>query len=123
MQNPLATPPEHHKLVTRAMSRWAPFSLMRRILRWDRSWLRTTDCQGSNADMTDCDEYPYASTHQGGQFGLGTVAIINRSDNRSAGGSLRQFYKRCGIAGNEMSGDQFFVLPVKGVPTFGICSP
>ncbi len=99
----------------------APFSLTRREPRHSHSWLRTLGCRGSTDDALDCDEYPYASTHQGGPNGLVTHRILGASDNRSAGALLNVFYGRCSIRGNTNWGDQFFVVPLEGTPTLGLC--
>ena len=113
--------PQHHELVTRAITYGAPFSLTRRRPPHDRGWLEKFGCRGNRPDETDCDEYPYASAHQGGEFGLGTFYLINSRDNQTAGRELGGFYSRCKIDGDEYMGDQFFVLPIKGAPTTGLC--
>ena len=113
--------PEHHALVTRAITFGAQFSLTRREPPHSRGWLRKLGCMGSRNSNLDCDEYPYASTHQGGADGLSTFHILNARDNRIAGGILSAFYAQCKIKGNSNYGDQFFVIPIKGAPTVGVC--
>jgi hypothetical protein len=61
----------------------------------------------------DCDEYPFASTIQGGdpneQTGVQT-AFISGSDNRSAGSQLGNFYRRERIK-DVQYGSKFWVKP------------
>ncbi|MET1077454.1 MAG: putative Ig domain-containing protein [Pseudomonas sp.] len=66
----------------------------------------------------DCDEYPYASTYNGGNtmYNLGGVSLrgVPGSDNKSQGGSLGQFYRRYKIG----KGDPFINLALPFFPGF-----
>ena len=114
--------PIHREIVTVAMSLGAPMTLTRREPPLGRGWLR---CPGSVLyDNLDCDEYPYASTHQGGPNGLSYFSLNTPADNRGAGALLLGMYNLCGVKGNQTMGDQFFVMPLnKGlnIPTVPIC--
>ncbi len=68
----------------------------------------------------DCDEYPYASTLNGGtvMYNLGGVSLrgVPKSDNRSQGGKLGVFYKRNRIS----KGKPFINLAIPYGPGFYI---
>ncbi len=55
------------------------------------------------AGRTSCDEYPFASTKEGGQGAV--TAAVKPTENSSQGGTLRGFYVSKGIK----DGDQFKV--------------
>lgn len=55
-----------------------------------------------------CDEYPYASTYEGGTSGKVTVAHVSATDNSNGGNKLISFYKNNRI----LDGDSFFVQVV-----------
>lgn len=88
----------------------------------DRAWLRKFKGPGKICDGgygTDCDEYPYASSHQGGPNGFVSLRSINSYQNQHSGRLLAQFYRKCNIN----SGDSYKVLPVKGIAVSGwICT-
>ncbi|WP_261858900.1 putative Ig domain-containing protein [Photobacterium sanguinicancri] len=86
-----------------------------------RGWLRKFKGPGKICDGgagTDCDEYPYASSQQGGKNGFVSLRSINSYQNQHSGRLLGQFYSKCNIN----SGDSYKVLPVKGISVSGwIC--
>ena len=53
----------------------------------------------------DCDEYPFAATHQGAASGRFSVRRIDPSDNRRAGAFLGDFFR----AQRVLDGDEFYV--------------
>ena len=68
----------------------------------------------------DCDEYPYASTVNGGKLAYQNDMVSLRpvplSDNRSQGQKLKSFYSKAGIGVGEI----FINLAMPGLPTFYI---
>jgi len=56
----------------------------------------------------DCDEYPFASTKQGGE--AASIRFIDSSDNRSAGAKLGAFYYRERVKDGDF-GSKFWVKP------------
>ncbi|AXQ31159.1 hypothetical protein D0B54_21860 [Solimonas sp. K1W22B-7] len=94
-----------------------------------RYWLEAYKGVGkpcTKASGTECDEYPFAATNEGGKHNYnGGVGVSLRSvsapDNAKAGGYLGAFYNRCGIPSN--SGYKFVVVPVIGLPQTGyVCA-
>jgi hypothetical protein len=77
---------------------------------------------GSRADVLDCDEYPYAATSQGGENNPVNYRLLSSPDNQLAGALLSGFYTRCKLEGKVDPGDQFFVVPLVGAPTVGLCA-
>ena len=79
-------------------------------------------CNGRTGKGTgyDCDEYPYASTLNGGKIAyendMVSLRPIPLSDNRKQGGLLGSFYKKAGIG----MGEVFINLAMPGLPTFYI---
>ncbi len=111
------TTPEHRDFVADSISLGAPFSLNYQAESHSRAWLARSGCKGSRPDLLDCDEYPYASSQQGGEFNPVWTRVLGASDNRRAGALLGDMYKRCGMR----NGDRFYVLPLHGAPTIGLC--
>jgi hypothetical protein len=70
----------------------------------------------------DCDEYPFRSTREGGPGPPpASLAKVPASANRSQGGSLGAFYRRCGL---RATGKAFLVVPAPPlvpIPSAGIC--
>lgn len=56
-----------------------------------------------------CDEYPFASTQQGGDPDYGSIASITADDNSAGGGIINKFYTDHRIA----VGDEFWVRVVQ----------
>jgi hypothetical protein len=100
--------PIHREIVTVAISLGAPTHLTRRKDQQPRDWLNSV-----LGDKLDCDEYPYASTHQRGPNGLSYFALNTPADNRSAGATLGLMYTFCNLSGtNQGLGDAFEVFPI-----------
>ncbi|MFG2291480.1 NucA/NucB deoxyribonuclease domain-containing protein [Streptomyces sp. NPDC048595] len=53
----------------------------------------------------ECDEYPFASTEEGGNKNLGSTRLIDKDDNQAAGKRLRLWYKDNRV----IVGDPFWV--------------
>jgi hypothetical protein len=74
---------------------------------------------------TDCDEYPYRTTVEGGperyEAGLVSLRPMSAAGNRGAGGFLGAFYAACGI--DVGAGRKFGVFAFPRLPTSGfICA-
>jgi RHS repeat-associated protein len=70
----------------------------------------------------DCDEYPFATTEEGGLQNYPSLRLIDSSDNRRQGAYLySRFYRPCTVS----NGEGFIVAPINlpSVPTFGVCLP
>jgi hypothetical protein len=89
----------------------------------DRSWYRNLPaCKGKTGGITgmECDEYPFASTDQGGRFagkglfiGMGvSVMPVPAGANNSAGIKLKKFYMECGITPADPRKSWFAVIPM-----------
>jgi hypothetical protein len=78
---------------------------------------------------TECDEFPYFSTREGGPpndlRAEPSLRWVDWLQNRSQGGSLSAFYyTKCDVGlpkGNERS-DPFLVIPEQHVPTMSLCN-
>jgi hypothetical protein len=115
--------PRHREIVTTAITWGAPMILTRREPPRPRGWLK---CVGSvKYDGLDCDEYPYAASHEGGPFGLTFTALNTPMDNQGAGRVLGAMLGSCGVRGNAVQGDPYSVFPIPEgghVPTMFVCS-
>jgi RHS repeat-associated protein len=113
--------PQHRSFVEWAIGSGAQNVLTRRSpVPKDRSWLSSKfGCQGSKLLKIDCDEFPYAASHQGGKENFDTVYVtLNYSaDNQGAGFALLSFFTNCRIQGGPQTGDKFTVIPAYGTPT------
>jgi hypothetical protein len=76
----------------------------------------------------DCDEYPYATSLEGGplNYAEGAAALdpVVIPDNRGAGGKLRAFYNNldCPVPKDQGSKSRFMVVPMPESPlTFWTC--
>lgn len=85
-----------------------------------------TNCSGTYRSSTDdfptnCDEFPFYSTVEGGP-GASLVNILG-TDNDTQGRQLGQFYQACGLVGSPVASDSnaFVVVPNPGSPSVGIC--
>lgn len=92
-----------------------------------RGWLRSTStCNGNIAGVSlkDCDEYPFASSVEGGQmnYNLGKVSLrlIDSQQNRAAGRVLGAMYKACGVSSSSPTRKWFGVIaaPISPVTTY-----
>jgi RHS repeat-associated protein len=66
---------------------------------------------------SSCDEYPFASTYQGGI--PSTVAKVPLSSNWIQGGVLSSFYYACLVTPDVFPTNEFLVLPVASTPATG----
>lgn len=74
---------------------------------------------GPQVAGTECDEYPFRSTVQGGPGA--SLERIDFTANRSQGGSLVGFYNACRVA----YGEQFIVVPAprgSNLPSMPVCN-
>lgn len=128
--------PDHFAHVGIAFAHGHPSRLHRKFPPNSRGWLDSQPtCQEARARGQACDEYPFASTMEGGRkpavfFGneqdvvdmegerLPSVMGVDSRESSIQGGRLGGFYTKCGVSGG---GGAFAVLPVPASPTFGIC--
>lgn len=74
----------------------------------------------------DCDEFPFFSTEQGGESSIPRPSLkaVVKSQNRSQGGLLGNFYRKCGLSiGGK--GTPFLNVPMppgSNVPTLFLCN-
>jgi RHS repeat-associated protein len=83
-----------------------------------RSWLRSTpQCSGNVAALTGlwCDEYPFASSRQGGPGS--SVMLAPRFEQLLQGGKLSAFYALCKVTPNVPPDDGYAVGPAPFLPT------
>jgi hypothetical protein len=102
-----------------------PPMLSRASTAHDRDWIDAFRGPGkacSGAAGTDCDEYPFAASMEGGQFGNVSLKSVNASQNRSVGAHLRWFYNRCKVPADNPS-KKYAVIPMRGIePTGYVCA-
>lgn len=108
----------------------APFWLTRKSPPHSRRWLRTNaNCTSRVRGMTSCDEYPFASTEEGGsrnqlRVSLRLVPVYEQS---LQGGLLSAFYAACRISTSRTSANPiydkrtFLVVPTPHTPGFPLC--
>lgn len=101
--------------------------LIRRPGSWDREWLKKTpeckDNYGTGSGL-DCDEYPFASVWQGGEYATPRPhlrLVQGIGDNRLNGTRLGQFYDECSISEMNPLKGIFFVIPIWGPETVWSC--
>nr|WP_295770559.1 RHS repeat-associated core domain-containing protein [Rhodoferax sp.] len=85
------------------------------------SWLRKHKGPGkpcSNAPGTQCDEYPFGSSMEGGEFGNVSLRSVNASQNSGAGSQLGWFYTKCHIPKNNPA-SKYKVLAISGLTRTG----
>jgi hypothetical protein len=88
----------------------------------NRRWATTKCALGLNLVVNageSCDEYPFASTYQGGP--LSTVAGVPLTENWLQGGILSWFYAACRVAPDVPYFNEFVVIPVLAAPTAFQC--
>jgi Deoxyribonuclease NucA/NucB len=66
-----------------------------------------------------CDEYPFASTYEGGLFA--TVSFVPLAEQFSQGGTLASFYTWCNIVPEAPGLQDFIVVPVLSAPRSFSC--
>jgi len=88
---------------------------------WTRPDLQShanNGCKRGGSPSRHCDEYPFASTREGGEAGFraGNVSLrlISGRDNTSAGNLVHQLKKECSRQLKRSAG-KFLVVPVYGV--------
>ena len=101
-----------------------PESLSRMDPANSRSWVEAHKGPGKLCDggsTTDCDEYPFAASMEGGRLNSVSLKSVNASQNRGAGAQLRWFYANCRIVPNVPT-EKFRVLAISKLPSTGyIC--
>lgn len=83
----------------------------------DRGWLEHhPSCAGRIPDVLDCDEFPFNSTQQGGQFANPPVSlrVLDAPQNRLQGTKLNQFYSHLYCQVDD--GDEFLAIPLPDQP-------
>lgn len=88
----------------------SPFWLTRRSPPHSRSWIRSsTACKGRVRGVTSCDEYPFASTEEGGVGNRARVSLrpVPVTEQALQGGLLSVFYGACRISKHRTSADPF----------------
>lgn len=102
-----------------------PSTLSRRSPSWPRGWLNSHKGAGKAYDGgsgTQCDEYPWAASMEGGEFGAVSLKSVDQKDNGGAGSQLRWFHERCKVPANDTK-FKYKVVVVKGLPETGyICN-
>lgn len=101
-----------------------PSMLSRKTPGYSRGWLESRKGLGkpcTNAPGTQCDEYPFASSIEGGAANDVSLRSVDAPQNSGAGSQLRWFYTKCNIPANNPS-RKYKVLTMKGIPKTGyIC--
>ena len=106
---------------------WVHLNYLQPEDRGNRHWYSSEpECTTNVVANTDCDEFPFFSTFQGGGQAVPRPSLkrISSSSNRSQGASLSHFYRTCGIS----PGEGFYIIPVPlsvtgglPYPTGGVC--
>lgn len=99
-------------------------SLRRRADEASRAWLNDFKKPGKvchdTSGQKDCDEYPYASTLEGGPGA--SLRLIAACQNRGCGARLGWFYRICNVPMGAAA-ESFLVLPLIESPiSGGICN-
>lgn len=78
---------------------------------YPRGWLDSApECQGRRSDQF-CDEYPFASTFQGGQKNAPSLRLVSAAEQRRQGTAIRWFYKRCKVGRSPVpTKDSLFIM-------------
>lgn len=102
-----------------AIERGSPTVLFRHSPVHDRRWIESRGICDPVQYVTECDEYPFASTEQGGEgnYNAGTVAVdlASYASNQGEGSALTSFYgalNGCNIAPNRGLDSMYVVVPV-----------
>ena len=110
----------NNKPITFALNRTPP---------WPRGWLASTvECNSAaRIDVgggVDCDEYPFATSRQGGQYnsvlynGV-SLRLLESEESRRTGGFITTFYIKAGITADGLSRkSRFLVLGIPGIDSF-----
>jgi RHS repeat-associated protein len=108
----------------------SPFWLTRKSPPHSRAWLRNnTDCATKVRGVTSCDEYPFASTEEGGVKNRARVSLrpVPVGEQSRQGGLLSAFYFACRISKTRTSGNPindkrtFLVLATPSIVGFPLC--
>ena len=125
----LQPPPEARRLhqlvreLTRAHPAWVKLP-RKQPPAHPRGWLRSQPvCKQASAAGEWCDEYPFASTNEGGQANNPSLAPAPEAEQIVQRNSLGNFYLRQASCQPFPGGTPFAVIPVteKFVPTVSIC--
>ncbi len=110
----------------------SPFFLSRKSPPNSRSWIRNNRaCRGKVGGVTgkSCDEYPFASSRQGGRRNSPRVSLmpVPVLEQRRQGGLLSAFYRVCKISKTRTSANplndknRFLVVPTPSSIGFPLC--
>lgn len=95
--------------------------LSRRVPPTGRGWYKSRPICKNRPPRTNCDEYPFASSEQGGRDAVPPVSLwpIKAAESDRQGIAVSGFYRTCNVQQSE----NYYVVPapVIGVPTFGYC--
>jgi hypothetical protein len=75
----------------------------------NRAWVQTNFGLSTAPLGQSLDEYPFASTNEGGPFGPAVGAYVRAWENWSQGGTLAAFYR---VVLRRITGSPFIVLPI-----------
>jgi hypothetical protein len=116
--------PDHQSHILRAITRGMKPMLLHRYRGtgtkpgWSRAWLSgDSRCVAARQSGLNCDEYPFATSLEGGSHNNPSVQGVDPTESVLQGGRLSAFYGSCSVS----EGDEFVVLPVPAVPTVGLC--
>jgi hypothetical protein len=108
----------------------APFWLTRRSPPHSRAWMRNAAvCRGRARGVSSCDEYPFASTEEGGALNQSRVSLrlVPAWEQSVQGGRLGAFYGACRVATRPTSANplqdkrRFLTVATTSSPGFWIC--
>lgn len=124
--------PEHRDHIGRVLWGGAPQWMMLTYMNpgHPRGWLRSQpECKTAHAKGQYCDEYPFASTAEGGALssipswrarGIPRLEGTSPAESSLQGGIQNGFYTGCKVR----SGRKFLVVPLPSgvpVPSFAVC--
>ena len=107
-----------------ALGNGYPSMLSAKSSPYPRGWLDKHKKSGKECDGgagTDCDEYPWAASMEGGEKNSPSLRSVDRYQNRGAGSTIRWFYQNCKIKKDD-AGQKYKVIAIKGLSESGyIC--
>jgi RHS repeat-associated protein len=120
---------EHTRHASDAISQgYSPLLRRKPGMPHDRGWLVPLKAPGQICEDTtraigyDCDEYPFAATEEGGEFGMVSLRPVYNWDNQQGGNALKtRFYDPCNVPAGPQA-VPFLVIASEKIPiTGGIC--
>jgi len=108
----------------------SPFWLTRKSPPHSRSWIRNAmPCRTKVSGVTSCDEYPFASTQEGGRGNRARVSLrpVPVREQSVQGGRLSAFYRACRVSPVRTSSNplkdrrRFLTVATTSAPGFWIC--